>query len=165
MGPWMEGRVLRGLTMLIKEFYSSKSPFNILKCDAMLYQTSHISHILSAKWPKTSHIPPIFRKVKLPYFPYFFFMSRWAPCPQTNLIAYHRSDLHTYISEPTERTGNPLINTGIGISLVSLETATSCALYVYAGHSGPVCWYAANLMLCRCNVLSTLFHSTLKGLF
>ena len=104
MGPWMEGRVLRGLTMLIKEFYSSKSPFNILKCDAMLYQTSHISHILSAKWPKTSRIPPIFRKVKLPYFPYFFFMSRWAPCPQTNLIAYHRSDLHTYISEPTERT-------------------------------------------------------------
>ena len=58
-----------------------------------------------------------------------------------------------------------LVSLGIGISLVSLETAASCALYVYAGHSGPVCWYAANLMLCRCNVLSTLFHSTLKGLF
>ena len=34
----------------------------------------------------------------------------------------------------------------VGISLVSLEAATSCALYVYAGHSGPVCWYAANLV-------------------
>ena len=57
-----------------------------------------------------------------------------------------------------------LVSLGIGISLVSWETVTSFPLYVYAGHSGPVCRYAANLMFCRCNVLSMLFHSTLEGL-
>ena len=46
-----------------------------------------------------------------------------------------------------------LVSQGIGIILVSLESATSCPLYVYVGHLDPVCWYATNLMFCRYNVL------------